>query len=109
MKTVIFGLLLMTSSAFAGDLGLVCFKDGDVGNYIKDQTTIEKNNVSVSFSESRKSYVILVERKTFFKNYTYEIITIDNIDQSFKKKHVRLKNYDDVVDVDKNIQCQVRD
>ena len=64
MKKIILAFLITSTSVFAGDLGLVCFKDGDVGNYVQDQTAIEKNNVAVSFTEGRKSYVILLQRKS---------------------------------------------
>ena len=110
MRILIVTLLLVTSSAFAGDLSLICFKNGDVGDYLEvSDEFMSTNTKSISFEHNQTLYKVFVSRKSLFENYHYAIYKVNPIDSSFTVQEKDAPNYNDWIQVDSDITCTVED
>jgi hypothetical protein len=112
MKPV--ALLLITAffsgRAFAGDLNLNCFKNGDQGDYINDPVPyMQANTASQIIDFGGENVVVLVQRSSLFEGYNYDIIRINKANSSFTTKRVTPDKYNDWVEVADGLDCQVDD
>lgn len=102
--------LLLSSSAYAGDLNVNCFLNEDEGSYLQlSDPFMGKNNISLHFDYGNYSYYVFVTRKSLFEDYDYEVIKVSKQDMSFQKILLRAKNYNDMVKVDEHVYCITND
>ena len=99
-----------SSIAFAGDLGLVCYENGDEGQHFEPIASFHDDKAALSFqTEEGVTYVILVGRAEMFGRQAYEIIKIDGTSKGFSKTYRTTLQYDDVVKISDKIDCRVND
>ena len=111
MKRLLFFIVLLSSIASsAGDLNLNCFLGSDEGDHIVEPVEfMQTNKLSIVLKAHIKTYIVRVSRKSFFEDYSYEIVSIFNESLRQTIKTVELGNYDDFVQVSREITCRVSD
>lgn len=97
------------NSAFAGDLGLYCYQNGDWGDVVGDHTTfMDTNNITHIVEHKEYVYTVLTSRESLFENYQYEV-TKTNSDGTSERSYYKTQKYDQPVRVGDDLDCIVTD
>lgn len=108
---LLFTLLIQSLSAFAGDLTLVCYRNGDNGDFVAlDQAFADSGNTtSLQFEYKESDFVILVERESMFANFNFEMIKIKKNSLSFEKISATAPGLYESVRLDQDLECEISD
>ena len=103
-------ILSISVSSFAGDLALVCYKNQDQGDYIAlSDEFMSTNKKAMQFDDQNNQYTVLVNRKSLFEDYQYEIIIINKSNNDYHVEKISTSRYDDAIDLNDQIQCKIID
>ena len=110
MKKLMICLVAVASITFAGDLSTSCYLNSDPGNVVGSSNVfMQKNSISFEFMNVDTKFIVFVNRESLFKNYTYEVIKVNQNDQSYSKVIYQVSNYDQEIALGDNLYCSTMD